>query len=132
MALLTCTFSFTDVSAQSEPGHVFTIRSHTVFSGKAAEYNKVYADVVRPVFAKLKADGDIVSFLDLQEVYGDQKGTHVIVMEFENFAQIDALVEKQEAASQALFGKPFQEALGDLSVLRKGTGTEVYGSTQSN
>ncbi len=115
--------------AQSEPGHVYTVRTHKVHPGKTAEYNKVYGDVVRPVLDKLKADGDIVSYRDMEKIFGSQYPTHVLVIEYENMAALD-VGPKLEAAAQALFGKSFGEALGDLTLLREYTGTSVYGSTQ--
>ena len=72
----------TETLAQSEPGHVYTVRSHKVHPGKTAEYHKVYADVVRPVLDKLKADGDIVSYRDIVKVFGTQQTTHVLVVEY--------------------------------------------------
>lgn len=131
-ALLVGAFAITEAIAQSEPGHVYTVRSHKVHPGKTAEYNAVYANVVRPLLDKLKADGDIVSYLDLQEVYGDRDATHVVIIEFESMAATEGTGEKLEAAAQELFGQSFQDALGDLTVLRKYTGTEVFGSTQGN
>lgn len=127
-----CTLFVTDASAQTTPGHVFTVRYHKVFPGKAAEYNTVYGEVIRPIMDKLKADGDIVSYLDLQEIFGDRDATHVLIMEFENLEASQTQGPKLEAASQELFGKPFPEAIGDLDLLREYTGTEVFGSTQSN
>ena len=127
-----CTLLVSNASAQTEPGHVFTVRYHKVFPGKAWEYNEVYKDVIRPIMDKLKADGDIVSYLDLQEVFGDRDATHILIMEFENLEASQAQGPKLEAASQELLGKPFQEAIGDLDLLREYTGTEVFGSTQSN
>ena len=129
---LACTLSFSDVSAQTKPGHVFTVRYHKVFPGKAGEYNTAYGDVIRPIMDKLKADGDIVSYLDLQEIFGDRDATHILIMEFENLDASQTQGPKLEAASQELFGKTFQEAVGDLDMLREYTGTEVFGSTQSN
>jgi len=128
--LLAGALSIPAVSAQSEPGHVFTVRYHKVHPGKTAEYNAVYGNVVRPLFEKLKADGDIVSFLDLQEIYGDGDATHILIVEFESQAASEGLNEKFEAGAQDLFGQSFQEALGDLTLLREYTGTELFGSTQ--
>ena len=119
-----------ETQAQSEPGHVYTVRSHKVHPGKAGEYHKVYADVVRPVLDKLKADGDIVSYRDMVKVFGTQQTTHVLVVEYANYAALDGNGPKMEAASQAVLGKPFQEALGDLTLLREYTGTSIYESTQ--
>ena len=131
-ALLVGALAIPETVAQSEPGHVYTLRYHKVYPGKSAEYNAVYRDVVRPVLEKLKADGEIVSFLDLEETFGDQDATHIIIVEYENMAALDDGAAKLEAASQAVLGKPFQEATGDLTVLRKYTGTEIFGSTQPN
>ena len=127
-ALFVGAFAITEASAQAVPGHAYTIRYHKVHPGKTAEYNALYANVVRPVLDKLKADGDIVSYIDLLEVYGDHDATHIIITEVENVAATEIVPGKLEAAAQELFGQSFQEALGDLTVLREFTGTELFRS----
>ncbi len=117
--------------AQSQPGHVYTLRHHKVHADKVAEYNAVYAEVVRPVLDRLKADGHIVSYLDLQQTMGTGETSHLLIIEFENYAAMDDANAKNNAASQAVLGRPYQEALGDLSKLREWTHTEVYVSTQN-
>jgi hypothetical protein len=84
------------------------------------------------VFDKLKADGDIVSYLDLQEFFGDRDATHVVIMEFENMAALDDYQAKFAAAVPEVLGMSAEEALADLPTLRKYTGTEIFGSTQAN
>ena len=128
--LLVLGVAIQETAAQSTPGHVYTVRYHKVHPGSTGEYNELYANVVRPVLDKVKADGDIVSYLDLFETFGDRDATHILIVEFENMAQIDDNAAKLEAAAQEVLGMPFQEALGDLTLLREYTGTEVYGSTQ--
>lgn len=117
--------------AQSQPGHVYTLRHHKVHADKVAEYNAVYAEVVRPVLDRLKADGHIVSYLDLQQTMGTGETSHLLIIEYENYAAMDDANAKNNAAAQAVLGKGFQEALGDLTVLRQWTHTEVFGSTQN-
>jgi hypothetical protein len=121
-----------EVLAQSEPGHVYTVRYHKVHAGMAAEYNAFYAEFVRPAFDRLKAEGTIVSYLDLQEIYGDRDATHVLIMEYESMGAVEATNDKLDAVSQDLFGKPWVEIIADLPSLREYTGTEMFGSTQSN
>lgn len=131
-AFLVGALAITEASAQAEPGHAYTIRYHKVLPGKTAEYNAVYANVVRPVLDKLKADGDILSYLDLLEVYGDHDATHIIITEVENVAATEVVPMKLEAAAQELFGQSFQELLGDLTVLREYNGTELFRSIPAN
>lgn len=126
------TFAVQESHAQSEPGHVYTVRSHTVHPGKEGEYNAFYRDVVRPVFDHMKANGDIVAYLDLVEVIGDRKGTHLLIIEYANYAAMDDAPAKLEAASQAVLNKSFGEAVADLPEIRDWIKTELFMSPQNN
>ncbi len=113
---------------QAQSGHVYAIRYHQVHQGQDSAYNAVYAEVLRPVFDELVMRGVLVSYLDLTQISGTGETTHILINEYANWAALDGYPEKVDEASQAVLGKPFGEALGDLAKIRDYLRTERYRS----
>jgi hypothetical protein len=111
---------------QAQSGHVYAIRYHQVHQGQDSAYNAVYADILRPVFDEAVRRGVIVSYLDLTQISGTGKTTHIIITEYSNWAALDEAFVKLDEASQAVFGRPLDEMLADLPEIRDYLLTEYY------
>ena len=115
-------------AAQSEPGHVYSIQSFKAHTGSEGDYSQSYWEVLRPVFDHARSQGAIVSYLDLFKQAGDlAEGTHAVIVEYEDWEAYANFQQALEAASQAVFGRPFAETQGNAFVpLREPLGTELF------
>jgi len=116
------------VLGQSQSGHVYTIRYHQVHQGQNQAYNTAYAEITRPLLDEVKKRGAIVSYLDLVQFSGAGKTSHLLIIEYPNWAALDAINQKLEEGSQAVWGKSFGEAVGNLPNIRDYLRTETYTS----
>ncbi len=78
------------------------------------------------MFDELVKRGVIVSYVDLTQIGGAGKTTHIITTEYANWAALDGIQQELDEASRAVLGKPFGEALGDLAKIRDYLRTEYY------
>ncbi|MEE8207212.1 MAG: hypothetical protein V3T82_09700, partial [Nitrospinaceae bacterium] len=77
---------------------------------------------------ELKKREVIVSYLDLVQISGAGKTSHLLMVEYPNMAALDTINEKIAEASQKVLGKPFSEALVDFPKMRDYLRTEFYGA----
>lgn len=80
------------------------------------------------VTARLRAAGAIVSYLDLVQISGAGKTSHLLMVEYPNMAVLDTINEKIGEASQRVLGKPFGEAIAEFTKMRDYLRTEYYGA----
>ncbi len=120
-----------NVLAQSEPGHIYEVSWYRAHPGVEAEYSEIYREYLRPVLDEMARRGDIVSYLDLVTTVGAiSEATHMLVVEYPNWAALDQLDARQDAAAEEVIGRPYSEVWEEsVAPLRLHVRTEVYSST---
>ena len=121
----------TDGLAQSELGHVYEASWYRAHPGVEAEYSEVYREYLRPTLDEMIRRGDIVSYLDLVTSVGDtNEATHMLLIEYPDWASLDGLEEKQDSAAMEVLGRPYSEIREEsVAPLRLQVRTEIYSST---
>jgi len=112
--------------AQSQEGHVYAVAWYNAHTGQETAYSQGYRDWVRPVFDELVRQGAIVSYLDLAKNTGTEASTHMIIIEYANWAALDGLAQAQDEASRRVLGRPFSEVIDDFNQMRDPVGSEIY------
>ena len=120
-----------NVLAQSEPGHIYEVSWYRAHPGVEAEYSEIYREYLRPVLDEMARRGDIVSYLDLVTTVGAiSEATHMLVVEYPNWAALDQLDARQDAAAEEVIGRSYSEVWEEsVAPLRLHVRTEVYSST---
>ena len=121
-------FAVVSLAAQATSGHVYGIRYHQVHQGQDQAYAEVYATVIRPVFDVAKERGLIVSYLDLYQAAGDGKTTHVLIVQYPNWAAIDGGTQQMDEISQEVLGRPLMVAVAEWAEFRDFLYQEYYTS----
>ena len=68
-----------------------------------------------------------MSFLALSKNTGSPNSTHLVLIEFPNWAALDGFPQKLDEASQAVHGRPFPEIVAEHFVPhRDPRGSEIY------
>ena len=96
------------------------------------EYSEIYQEYLRPTFDEMIRRGNIVSYLDLVTIVGDTgKATHMLLVEYPNWAELDALEEKQDAAAGEVLGRPYNEIWEESVAPAQNfqVRTQIYSST---
>jgi hypothetical protein len=125
-ALLALLMLATALVGQAKPGHVYGVGYYQAFPGKEAAYNRAYADVVIPVFNELVKRNVVVSYLQLTQVAGAGEYTHILIVEYANWATFDGFVAKRNEAAQAVFHKSYSEVFAGFPELRRQVRGETY------
>ena len=117
--------------AQSESGHVYEVSWYRAHPGVEGEYSEIYQEYIRPTYDEMIRRGTIVSYLDLVTTVGDTgEATHMLLVEYPNWAALDALEEKQDAAAMEVLGRPYNEIWEEsVAPLRLQVRTQIYSST---
>ena len=96
--------------AQSEPSHIYEVSWYRAHPGVEVEYSEIYQEYLRPTLDEMIRRGNIVSYLDLVTTVGDiSEATHMLLIEYPNWAALDALEAKQDAAAVEVLGRPYRE-----------------------
>jgi len=108
---------------------VYQITYFQALPGKEQAYNKAIADATMPLFDELVKRKILVSYLNLAQSVGTGEYTHVLVLEFGNWAARDGLGAKANEAAQAVLHKSFGESLAGFVELRREVRSELYTSS---
>ena len=111
--------------AQSQEGHVYTVLSYNAHTGQENEYSQGYRDWLRPVFDEMVNQGVIVSYLDLVKNIGTDDATHMLVIEYASWADLDD-TEAQNAASMKVLGEPYSAVVDRFNQMRDPALSELY------
>jgi hypothetical protein len=112
---------------QAQDGHVYNVAQWDAKTGHEAAYSQSYRDYLMPVFNELKQRGAIVSYLALSKNTGSPHSTHLVVIEFANWAALDGFQQKIDEASRAVHGKPFPEIVAEHFVPHRDPGgSDIY------
>lgn len=122
-----------NLSAQSRDGHVYSVLSFAAHTGEEAQYTSAYREVLRPLFDRLVRQGAIVSYLDLVKNTGSPSSTHMVLVEYPNWAAFGETQEKLDEASRAIFNRPFAEVAAErFTPFREPHGSEIYTAPPGN
>lgn len=112
---------------QAQDGHVYRVNLWDAKTGHEAAYSQSYRDYLIPVFNELKQRGAIVSYLALSKDTGSPNPTHLILIEFANWAALDRVEQQLDEASRKVHGKPFPEIVAEQFVPHRDPGgSEMY------
>jgi hypothetical protein len=111
--------------AQSQEGHVYVVNWYNAHTGQENEYSQGYRDWLRPVFDEMVDQGVIVSYLDLVKNVGTDDATHMLVIEYASWADLDD-IEAQDEASMKVLGYPYGEVVDRFNQMRDPALSEIY------
>ncbi len=113
-------------AAQSTDGHVYSVAWYNAHTGQEAAYSQGYHEWLRPVFDELVKQGAIVSYLDLAKNTGSPSSTHMILVEYPNWAALGEFAAKLDAVSRDVLERPFSEVVDEFNQMRDRNGNEIY------
>ena len=121
----------TNAFAQSEEGHIYEVSWYRAHPGVEAEYSEIYREYLRPTLDEMIRRGKIVSYLDLLTTVGEiDDATHVFLIEYPDWAALDGVEAKQDAAAVEVLGRPYSEIWEEsVAPLRIQVRTQIYSST---
>jgi hypothetical protein len=114
------------LAGQAKPGHVYGVGYYQVVPGKGDAYNKALADIAFPVLDELVKRKAIVSYMELAQVAGAGEYSHIIVVEFSDWAALGAYFTRGNEAAQAVLHKSMSEAFAGFPELRRLIRFETY------
>jgi len=117
--------------AQSEAGHVYEVSWYRAHPGVEVEYSEIYQDYLRPTLDEMVRRGDIVSYLDLVTSVGNiDEATHVLLIEYPDWASLDGFRARQDAASSEVLGRAYSEIWAEsVAPLRLHVKTQIYSAS---
>jgi hypothetical protein len=116
----------TPLAGQGKPAHVYWVSYYQVLPGKQQAYTKAIAESTIPLYDELVKRKVVVSYLHLAQSAGSGEYTHLIIVEFANWAALDGLVAKGNDAAQAVLHKSYSEFLAGFVELRRLVRHEDY------
>ena len=117
------------LAAQAKPGHVYEVFYYQALPGKEQAYNKAIAEASFPFFDELVKRKVIVSYLHLAQGTGAREYTHLLILEFANWAALDGIGAKLNEAAQAALHQSLPEFLARFTELRREVRAEFYSAS---
>ncbi|HTD69895.1 MAG TPA: hypothetical protein VK647_05540 [Gemmatimonadales bacterium] len=112
---------------QARPGHFYHINYYQVRPGEEKAYDSALVEVVTPVFDELVKRKAVVSYLLLTKTAGSGPHTNVVIVEVATLSAGEGIFQRElDAASQALFHKPWSDATVRFPELRRFMHAELY------
>ncbi len=114
------------LGGQAKPGHVYGVGYYQVVPGKGDAYNKALTEIAFPVLDELVKRKAVVSYMELAQVAGAGEYSHIIVVEFSDWAALGAYFSRGNEAAQAVLHKSMSESFAGFPELRRFIRFETY------
>jgi hypothetical protein len=119
-------------SAQAEDGHVYRVISYRAHTEQANDYSQAYRTEARPVYDELVRRGSIASYLLLVKDAGSGDSSHMIIIEFADWASAGQFPQNIDAAARAALGRSWSTSQDLFLPMREMVSTDLYVAPPSN
>ena len=114
------------VSAQAEEGHVYRVISYRAHTEQANDYSQAYRTEARPVYDELVRRGSIASYLLLVKDAGSGDSSHMIMIEFPDWASVGQFQRNIDAAARSALGRPWSASQELFLPMREMISTDLF------
>jgi hypothetical protein len=114
------------VDAQVQSGRVYRVATYKAHTDRAGDYSEAYRDLARPVYDEMVRRGSIVSYRLLVKDSGSGDSTHMIIIEFADWASVGQFDQNIDAAATSALRRPWSSVQEVVIPMRELISSDLY------